>query len=326
MRIDWKSYFVFTKRERIGVVVLVFLIVMVAVLPLFFSEPENDIDKLELEKFRKELAMAENRSDKSGVEDSLDENRDENRGNFSDNKEEFLFDPNKLSEIGWKRLGIRDRTIQTIHRFLDKGGQFRNPEDIGRIYGISKTDYNRLLPFVRIENEKKKDSDVGGNNQFAHRKEYSEKSKYEEKTYEERNPKKKIPLAAIEINSADSTAFMALPGIGRVLATRIIRFREKLGGYYQVDQIKEVYGMSDSTFQLVRSAFICNAGGIRKINLNSCEQSELSKHPYIQYKLAAFIIQYRTQHGRFHNLSDLLKIETVDAHKVQKLEPYLTIE
>jgi competence protein ComEA len=327
MRTDWKSYFVFTRRERVGIVILVVLIVMVAVLPLFFSEHKNDNDKLEWEKYQRALAMAEDRNDKGSVEDSVNEIHDGDRRNFSENKEEFLFDPNTLSEEGWKRLGIRDRTIQTIHRFVDKGGRFREPEDLGKIYGISKKDYERLVPFVRINRGSHYTNERSDNpKHFAVREEYSEKSTYEKRGFDEDHLWKKARPTVIEINSADSVTLMSLPGIGRVLASRIIRFRERLGGYYVVDQLKEIYGMSDSTFRSIRAAFVCNQAEIKKINLNHCEQEQLSKHPYIQWKLAAAIIQYRNQHGPYNNPSDLIKIETLTADKIQKLQPYLTID
>lgn len=62
---------------------------------------------------------------------------------------------------------------------------------------------------------------------------------------------KKPNYTTIDINTADTTAFIALPGIGSKLANRIVSFRSKLGGFNSVEQIREVYGLKDSVFQLI---------------------------------------------------------------------------
>ena len=63
----------------------------------------------------------------------------------------FYFDPNTISESGWKKLGLRDKTIQTIEKYLNKGGHFYKPEDLQKIYGLHKDEYERLGPYVKIE-------------------------------------------------------------------------------------------------------------------------------------------------------------------------------
>jgi competence protein ComEA len=55
-------------------------------------------------------------------------------------------------------------------------------------------------------------------------------------------------FASVDINTADTTAFIALPGIGSKLAGRIVSFREKLGGFDSIGQIRKIYGLQDSVF------------------------------------------------------------------------------
>ena len=106
------------------------------------------------------------------------------------------------------------------------------------------------------------------------------------------------------VNEADTTAFIALPGIGTKLATRIISFREKLGGFYSVDQVGETYGLSDSSFQKIRP-YLVNAGVVRLMDLNAVTAEELKDHPYFRWALARAIVAYRNQHGPFKDLSEL---------------------
>src|SRR5205085_1585382 len=143
----------------------------------------------------------------------------------------FPFDPNTLDAAGWEKLGIRARTIQTIQNFIAKGYEFRKPDDIRRIYGLEKAEADRLVPYVRIS---QKEAAV---TVFEKRPNPTAKTEFERHAFK-----------IIDINAADTTEFISLPGIGSKLATRIVRFRERLGGFSTVDQLGETYGIPDSTF------------------------------------------------------------------------------
>ena len=151
----------------------------------------------------------------------------------------FYFDPNTLSKEGWQKLGIRDKTIKTIENYLSKGGHFRKPEDLQRVYGLRKNEYERLAPFIKIQPESK---------------EHTEKNFAAKNSSAENHvPLKSYRSLPVDINSADTSAFIALPGIGSKLAARIINFRDKLGGFYSIDQVRETFGLPDSTFQKIKA-------------------------------------------------------------------------
>ncbi len=129
----------------------------------------------------------------------------------------------------------------------------------------------------------------------------------------------------IDINKADTTVFISLPGIGSKLASRIVTYREKLHGFTSVEQMGETFGLPDSTFQKIKPRLIVTDGGITKININTATPEQL-KTPYINYNLANIIFQYRTQHGPYKNLSDLKKIMLIDNALFNKISPYLTLD
>lgn len=220
----------------------------------------------------------------------------------------FYFDPNTLDEAGWKRLGLREKTIATILNYRDKGGRFRQPEDIKKIWGLFPDEAERLIPYISIAEQvdagEQKPPDTGIN--FAEKK--SERK----------------AVAIININAADSNAFVSLPGIGPKLSQRIINFRNKLGGFYSVEQVGETFGLPDSVFQKVKP-YLRLEGPVKKININTASPEELRSHPYIRYHLANAIVQYRRQHGDFNSVDDLSKIMIMDADMLWKLEPYLTL-
>ena len=195
------AYFSFTRKERTGIITLVVLILLICIFPLLFPffirQKQYDHSR-----FAKEVAALDRQVSDSGANRYTGSAENEYRdpgapitgSTRSAVPELFYFDPNTISVMGWKRLGLRDKTIQTIQRYLAKGGRFRKPEDIGKIWGLHPDAVDRLLPYVRIE-ENRAAVNPPGNTQ----------------TY----PAYSKPVfikTLIDINTADTSAFIALPG------------------------------------------------------------------------------------------------------------------
>src|SRR5690606_7557457 len=108
-----------------------------------------------------------------------------------------------------------------------------------------------------------------------------------------------------------TSALKALPGIGSKLANRIVSFREKLGGFYSIEQLREVYGIRDSVFdKLVRYLKLENPE-TKKINLNKATLDKMKAHPYIRFQFAKAIVAYRDEHGDFSSLDGLRAVRAV---------------
>lgn len=212
----------------------------------------------------------------------------------------FYFDPNTLDSAGWLRLGLKEKVVRTLMRFRARGGRFRSPDDIDRIYGLSAQDAARIRPYVSIT--------PAVSPPFAGKRSY-----------------KPVQLS-VDINTADSALFEALPGIGPRLAVRIVNFREKLGGFCHIGQVAETYGLPDSVFRKILPQLRIGKVSLRKIAVNTAPVEELSQHPYIRYKLAKAIIAYRLQHGPFRQPGDLQKMAVMDEETMAKLVPYLQLE
>ena len=223
----------------------------------------------------------------------------------------FYFDPNTISASDWKRLGLRDQTIKTIENYLGKGGHFYKPGDLQKIYGLHDDEYERLKPYIKIESNTTKTNEES----------VSPKPKDEiqsSKTYAAR-------YSIIEINTADTSAFISLPGIGNKLAARIVTFREKLGGFYSVEQIGETYGLPDSTFQKIKQYLKLDNASVKKININTATVDEMKAHPYIKYSLANPIVAFRNEHGSFSKIEDIKKVMAVTDEVYKKIAPYLSL-
>ena len=219
----------------------------------------------------------------------------------------IFFDPNTASLQDWQQLGVREKTAQTILRYRQKGGRFKVPEDLKKIWGLSPEIAERLIPWVRIEK-------IVNHASVSSFKEVIRPAKRSHNN----NP--------IDINSAAQAEWEELRGIGPGLASRIIKFRDQLGGFISIDQVKETYGLPDSTFQQIRSRLHLNETFINRLSINQLDLEQLARHPYIRYKTAKAIIAYREQHGRFQSVKELEKIESISAEIFLKIEKYLTVE
>ncbi len=218
----------------------------------------------------------------------------------------FYFDPNTLDAAGWQKLGIKDKTIASMQKYIAKGGRFRAPEDLQKVWGLRDDEKERLIPYVRIVTQA----------QPAYTNNYTT---YEKKPYE------KKAVTVVDINTGDSAAFDALPGIGGGFSRRIINFRNRLGGFYKVEQVAETFGLPDSVFQKIKPLLKIAGNDVKKINVNNATEDELKAHPYIRWQLAKVITEYKKQHGSFKTVEELKKIMVIDEVTYNKISPYLTI-
>ncbi|MEN0003129.1 MAG: helix-hairpin-helix domain-containing protein [Bacteroidota bacterium] len=187
----------------------------------------------------------------------------------------FPFDPNQVSKTTLLELGLSPKCAQTLVNFRNKGGKFFAKADLKKIYGLADSTYQRLHPFIQLPPKRPKTT-------FA---------------------AKRAPIS-VDINQATAEEWQQLRGIGPYFAKRIIRFRESLGGFYQIDQVADTYHLPDSTFVQIRP-FLTHSPIFRKLNINELEKEELAKHPYLNKKQATIIVAYRAEHGPFQDLDAL---------------------
>lgn len=214
----------------------------------------------------------------------------------------FPFDPNTVDRTSLLQLGFSAYATDNLLNYRNKGGRFKNVSDVKKIYGVDATLFDHIKPLIIFEqNEKGLDASAPE----------SIPASYD------------APPIVLDINQADIEEWQQLYGIGPAYAKRIVRFREALGGFVSIDQIGEVYGLPDSTFQQIKP-FLQPSPLFKKININTATEEELKKHPYISWKQAGVIYNYKTQHPPFENIQDLEKVKALPKDVIEKLEPYLT--
>ena len=277
-----KDYFTFSKKERTAVIILLGLIIVFIVVPVFYR---TKTEKPQLNKTLTDFIAQSNAAEQRN--DSIEEpSVGALTGNAVLPHSFFTFNPNTLSPEGWKKLGLNDRTIRTIINYLNKGGRFRSPEDIRKIWGIQKELAEQLIPYVQIAEAEK----VG----FSYNK--------KENKLAEKHP------VTIDINTASPEEWQSLPGINQYMAERIVKYRERIGGFAGFDQVKKTYGITDSVYTLISPYLKTDPSTTPRVDLNAASFYDLKTKANIPDPVARAIIVYRQQYGPFTTLSDLKKI------------------
>lgn len=201
-----------------------------------------------------------------------------------------LFNPNDVDEKTLLNMGISSFTTRNWIRYLEAGGRFYKKEDLKKIYGLDDEKYEELQARLL----------------------FPKKAPKKHKSYTKQ----------FDINSGQADDFKQIQGIGKVLSERIIKFRDKLGGFHDVEQIKEVYGIDSNIIELHYSIFLIETD-VQKLNINSISEIKLSKHPYFSTAIAKSIINNRRQNGNYLKAEDFLRINIIQKSWVKKVEPYI---
>ena len=222
-----------------------------------------------------------------------------------------IFDPNTVSFDQLMKMGLNKRSASIWVKYTSKGGHFKKAEDVLKIYGLREDWFAQAKSYIQIQAK----SDLEA--------EEPEKSSYSSFEGKKISKKGAQPCIPIDVNTADTTAWQSLRGIGKVLANRIIKFREKLGGFYQVDQVKETFGLADSVYQKIRPCLQINTPTLKPLLINQANFNELAAHPYLGFKAAKAIMNWKDQHGPFGKMEDLEALVVLEAGKLEKLKPYV---
>ncbi len=294
-----KSYFNFTKGESHAFLLLLCIMLVVLLLPRFFQSKylsyKSDFTNL----YRLSDSLSKLKSDipKAKRFDSSD--------TFLKKKFHlFHFNPNTVSADQLISMGVYPNVAERLLNYRSKVAPFQCKSQLLKVYGFSQKLYNRLSVYIDLPEECVKELP---------------------KIKTEWTNKDRV-IKLVNLNTADTSLLIGLPGIGSKLAQRIIAYRQLLGGFVSIQQLEEVWGLKKETIDLVKEKILVSENDVKKLNINLCSKDELSKHPYCGYKLAGILINYRIQHGKFSSFSDLLNLVGADSDKLKRIKPYLVYE
>jgi competence protein ComEA len=233
----------------------------------------------------------------------------------------FNFDPNTASVEQLASLGIPKFIAERIEKYRSKGGKFKKKEDLAKIYGLRLEDFERLEPYIQLPSSTTDSSPQEQLTDLGERKtEKGESNAPNEQpaTTTFKKPEAKT-ISKFDLNTADTTVLKQINGIGSGYAKRIVKFRDGLGGFVNVEQVRETFGLPPETAdELLKYGFV--KGGFRRIKIN--EVADFT-HPYIKRFQVKAIVAYRQQHGNFKSADDLKAIKILDEATIEKIKPYL---
>jgi competence ComEA-like helix-hairpin-helix protein len=306
-----KEYLSFNKRERNGLFILSFIIVSLLAYNYWLNYKEANASQVDFSNFEnsiKEFYESNSIENLVSNSDSLF-NTDTSKTEIQ--TELFSFNPNIATDEEFKQLGLSDKQIKNIRNYLQKAGSFRFKEDFGKLYSIGDSLFAILNPYLDLPDKESYYAALNISN-----------TKQENTKYEKKQSSK--PL--VELNSADSLQLIDVKGIGSAFASRIIKYRNRLGGFQRVEQLLEVYGMKEEQYNLIKSQVKVDPSVTIKIHINTCTPEELKNHPYINnWNIANALVNYRKKHGNFKVLEDIKKCDLVNDELYLKLAPYLTL-
>ena len=288
-----KSYFYFNRSERKGIWVLLCILIAFMIAPTIYSKFFNPPDfqfsltDLPLDTMPDRVVKAISSTINHPVLKP--------------------FDPNVLAYNDWLKLGVPAKTVSVILRYRKAGGKFNKAEDILRIYGMNENKARELIPFVSIDPQKTASN-------------ASDSSKWKSRVTEKKE------FVVLELNGADSISLVKLYRIGPALSHRIIEYRNKLGGFIDLNQLTEIWGFDEDYLYDLKGKIRVDEQISHKMNINQVEVQELSLHPYFKYKLSNAIVNYRKQHGPFRDLNQLKNIVLINDSVFLRISRYLVID
>jgi competence protein ComEA len=211
----------------------------------------------------------------------------------------FPFDPNQIDSTEMTRMGLRESQIKNIINYRNAGGTFSVKKDIEKLYTISTEDYNKLEKYILLP------------------------------SVDSLPPEEKIAVREpliIEVNSADTATLQQLRGIGPAFADRIVKYRNRLGGFFDKSQLLEVFGMDTTRYIQIAKHIEVDRNNIRKMNLNTAGFREMVGHPYLEYYIVTSIFDYKDARGGFDSVQELTQISLIYEQLYQKLEHYFTVD
>ena len=218
-----------------------------------------------------------------------------------------VFDPNTVDSMTLLHLGFKPWQAKNMLKYRAKGGKYRKKEDLKKLYGMTDSMYLALTPYIYI-----KDSIVVDSARID--------SVHMDTLPKWNNTKKDTIL---NLRTADTTELKLIRGIGSYRAKMIVRYREQLGGYAQVEQIMEARGMDKVIADSILPHFYIDSVVVNKIPINHIRPEVLQRHPYLNFEQAKAIYEYRRKHIRIKSAEELKKIKGLSPTDIEKILIYL---
>lgn len=294
--------YVFTRRQLIGAVLFGCIMVIIIVLSVCLHriKTEQNLEETELEIVQSKAEAIESRLQQMGQYDNSYKKYEKPALQMS------IFDPNTADSTTLLSEGIPHWMVRMMLNYRRKGGVYKTVEDLKKIPHISDSLYAQIAPYVQI------DTLLFTNDTIPHH------------AFAQQWQQKKDTV--LELNACDTTSLKLLRGIGTYTAVQIVRYRQKLGGYVSVEQLREIEGIEPSLLDSLYGHLTVCVDSVRPIPVNHSRLERLQRHPYITFTQAQAIYNLRRDLVHLNSIDDLKSLDAFSESDLLRLTPYLSFE
>ena len=283
MQSGWKSYFIFSKKEQRGIMVLGIILLGTMLMGILFPRKETAINITA-----------------------------QQRGPL------FYFDPNTMDSITAIRLGIPSRQVITLMRYRNKGGRFYRKEDLAKLYGLKKELVEKLIPYVVIKN-------VDRNTSYRKMLDYNHQKLINRTGIEKEDVNKNLNEWSIDINIADEKQWAAKTKLSPAIIQNIMRYRNYLGGFTNLNQMKKVYGFTEANYYLLKPHLQLGKMNKRKPNASNMSFENWKSLGIFQDREIIQILRIRKEKGGHIGWKELVILFDLTEQQAEMLQATIQI-
>ena len=222
----------------------------------------------------------------------------------------FPFNPNTADSATLIKVGLKSWQVKNLLAYRRAGGRWKDADDFKRLYGLTEEEYQRLRPYIKIPPPVK---DVY----------FTEKDRARQDSLRQLRPEKFAELTVLDLNTVDTLTLRKIPGVGVGYSRSIVSYRQRLGGFVSVAQLKEIDGLPariEEWFTVDENA------EVNRISINKSDFKTLLRHPYLSYEQVKVITTHIRKYGPLRSWKDLQLYKEFTSRDFERLTPYFMFE
>lgn len=232
-----------------------------------------------------------------------------------------VFDPNTADSSTLVHLGLKPWQASNMLKYRAKNGRYHKAEDMRKLYGMTDSMYQALLPYIQIDTMA-----------LRQHRDSIRKSRIDT-TQNDSMPRHVSPKrdTVVNLRTADTTKLKLIRGIGSYRAKQIVRYRQQLGGFTHVEQLREIKALQPLLTDTLSADsllahFWLDSIIVEPLQVNRASVERLQRHPYLSFEQAKAIYELRRRKVKLNSIEALEQLDCFTPEELLNIAPYLSFE